>query len=545
MKILVDSVVVFPKALLKVREITEELTVSVRKQGARIPEYVRAYEEDDKYLYLPRDYGLQLIAKLGHTPKYRVAKGKPVEFPHHVTHTGAYAYQAQVVEDMLKVSELRNDFLVEAATGKGKTVMALSVAQKRGVATLVVVDQENLLTQWIDRCKTTLHLSDEQIGRVQGSTCLYEGKVVTIAMLQSLVQREYPEEMYSHFGTVIFDEVHGVGAPLFSTALRLFPAEVRFGVSATIERPDALQRILHWNLGNVEVSLTDTHDKSYLYYLEYGGVYSWYANISPKSGRILMEVSEDTNRNALIVEAIDWLYREGREVLIIGDRIEQLEALMAMAHYAGIPKAAMGLHTGMRSVWAYAKTATPTEVPYGYVEGTDYTPVGLEVSRKRVPKAVLEGVGKNATLVFATYHTFSKGVDVPRLTAGIDCTPRAKAKQTHGRILRVSEGKLVPIWVTLRDVNSYRLEYQFLQRLVDYVEDSAEVYKWRIGKGVRLADVTELKRQVRQRVAHLKKMEIVTLEDKSCMLQTPSTLTEQKSQHGRPTAKSTPYRKAR
>lgn len=524
MKAYVDSVVWLPtKGIHDLPALKDSLTVSYFQLGETEPVVVEAFIEDGHYIAVPRDHGLQLIAKYGFSRVDRTSRGEAVAFPREVEHTGDYAYQDAVVKRMLALADTHMDFMMDAMTGKGKTVMSLSVAQKRGRATLVIVDQENLMQQWIDQCKNVLGLPDSRIGRIQGDVCSYKGKAVVVAMVHSLVQREYEDAMYEYFGTVIFDEVHTIGAPTFSRSLMMFSAEFRFGVSATIRRDDSLQKLLHWNLGAVEVELRDKHAKSYLYYVTHDTVYSWYANISPKAGRMLLEVSEDTARNAMIAEIVLWSHQEGRQALIIGDRIEQLEALMAMCYYAGVPEEGMALYTGMRNVYAYAKDPTPKSRPVGYASGTRYSPVILTAKRKKIPKAALEKAKDSARQLFATFGMFSKGVDAPRLDFGIDTTPRSKATQTHGRILRVAKNKLVPIWVTIRDTESYRLEYQFLQRLNHYVEDSAEIYRWRIGKGVRLADVRALKRSVRRRIADLKEMNIITLDDKRNMLQTPTT----------------------
>ena len=542
MQIQVDSVAWFPKTAVALAELKHTLTVEYFKMGEKEALSVPAYEMQGKYILVPRDYGLHLIAKLGYTADINMSSGKKRTFPRDIQHVGDYAYQREVVDSILRLSRERHDFILEAATGKGKTVMALSAIQKLGRTALIVVDQENLMNQWIDQCKSLLGLDDSQIGVIQGDRCDYQGKHITIAMVHSLVQREYPEAMYPYFGVVVFDEVHGLGAPTFSTALRMFPASLRFGVSATVDRADALQRILHWNLGNVEIELTDKHDPSYVYYIESDTTYSWYANISPKSGRILAEVSEDGVRNDLVARAIAWMYEQGREVLVIGDRIEQLESLRAMAYFLGVEENDTALYSGMRNVWGYSKDPTPPRRPPGYATGTAYTPVLLSPKRKKIPRATLQVAKENAKVIFATYGMFSKGVDVPRLTGGIDCTPRAKAAQTHGRILRKQEGKLVPIWVTVRDVNSYRLEYQFLKRIEDYVADSAEIYKWQMDKGVRLVEEKALKRQLRQSVKELKEMNIITLDDGNYMLQTPPTQIKQSSLQGTRTGRTTHYR---
>ncbi len=530
MRIVVSDMVYLPKRLATALDAKSTFTVKYYQMGAEESKSVHAYHVlPDGSVAVPRKQGLQLIA--GSEIDDQRAEGFRVKYPRNLTHTGEWAYQDEFVKRIVSAAKTHGDFKVSAPTGRGKTVCSLSAIQKLGRTALIVVDQDNLMTQWVDAAKDKLGLQEDMVGVVQGKRCEYEGKAVVVAMVQSLVQKKYPEEFYRYFGVVCFDEAHTCGAPTFSKALGMFTARVRFGVSATLERRDALATLLDWHLGDHTVSLDNAHEKSYVYYLESTGVYSWYANVSPKTGRILEEVSSDAERNALLVEAINWLYESGRDTLVISDRIEQLEELMSLSYYRGIPAEEMGLYCGYRNVWAYEKDPTPPCRPLGYVRGTEYTPVKLTRLRKRIRKKDLESVKNSAKVLFATYGMFSKGVDVPRLSGGIDCTARSKAQQVHGRILRAVDGKLVPIWVTVRDVNSYRLEYQFLQRLDEYVSSSAEIYEWRINKGVRYKDVRALKKQVRQRVGELKDLRIEQCLNGTFMLQTPDLQKGQRGSH--------------
>lgn len=98
-------------------------------------------------------------------------------------------------------------FIIEAGTGVGKTVLSLVLAYRLGVTTVVVVDQENIMNQWIDRIREFLGLPDEMIGRIQGDTCRYKGCPITVAMVHSVCKDgRYPEAMYSYFGLAFFDE---------------------------------------------------------------------------------------------------------------------------------------------------------------------------------------------------------------------------------------------------------------------------------------------------------------------------------------------------
>jgi superfamily II DNA or RNA helicase len=519
----ISGLVYLRKSLFSRLSLADRLTITYRKMGDRTAYKVNAWVDRGAYVGVPRSFGLQLIAKLGIAADDRMSGGYIRKYPVEIAHTGQYAYQKNVVNQMLACCEDSNDFLMSAATGKGKSTMALSVIQKLGTTAIILVDQSNLMEQWVSRIRDELGLREDQIGIVRGPKCDYRKKHVVVAMVQTLVRKEFDPGFLDYFGVVVVDEVHTVGAPVFSQVMGMFSAAIRFGMSATVQRGDALQQLLHLNLGEVAVELKDKHDTSYVYYLESHTVYSWYANISPKTGRILSEISEDTERNVLIAEAVRWLYDSGRDVLVLSDRIEQLEALMVMVGGLGVPENDLGLYCGYRNVLAFEKDPTPPARPHGYVRGTEYTPVRLTYLKKKIAKAQKDKVLQSARVIFATYGMFAKGVDVPRLSGGIDCTPRAKAEQVHGRILRAREGKLVPIWVTIRDVNSYRTEFQFAARIRQYAASSAEVYQWKMEKGVKKKDVQALSREATQNSTRLKKLNVETRPDGSYMLVTKGT----------------------
>lgn len=498
---------------------------------------IRDYFKDGSDVFVPRQYGLDFARMYNKPLKDETSNGYVVQFPKHVS---LYPYQEPFVFDILtEFVDGSHDIMAEAATGKGKTVMSCEVAARLGVTTIVVVDQGFLRDQWIDAAQKFLGMDRSRIGIIQGSRCEYEGKDFVVAMVQTLYQKDLADEVYEHFGLVVFDEVHTVGAEQFSVVLGMFPARYRLGVSATPDRGDALQDVLEAHLGPVSVRLQQEHIQSIVRYVEYDRALSWYANVSPKTGRYVNEIAADTERNELIVRIIMELRESGRDVLAVSDRIEHLENLMAMAQYMGIDPNEMGLVSGYRTVWAYSKDATPPRRPYGWEKGTNYTPVCLQMLRKKIPKQVLKDTKQNKPILFATYGMFNKGVDVQRLGAGIDCTPRSKAKQVHGRILREMDGKLVPIWVTIRDKMSYKAEYQFLNRLSEYRESNAEVYQWNLEKGVRLKDGRNLAKQLRERIAKLKQCKILTGPDGNNTVITPSTGKQQKSAADKRTERST------
>lgn len=485
----------------------DSLTVETYDMGETEPRTVVAYTEDvTGHIGVPRQFGVAYCEEHGIAIDFTMSEGTPVAFS--VTAVPR-DYQVAFLDEMTELARTEHDFVAQAATGKGKTFMSLLVAARLGVTTLVVVDQDNLLTQWVQQAKEHLGLTDDDIGIVQGPRSDYSGKKLVIAMMQSLTRKRYPAEFYEWAGLVIFDECHVAGAETFSRALMMFSAVCRFGVSATPKRRDALQNLIEWNLGGVKARLVDKHRKSSVYYLESPTVYSWYANVSPKVGRIINEIAADDERNLLIARAIKWLYDKGRHILVLSDRIEHVEALRALCVMSGVAKERCGVYTGFYHRYLLAKDDKPARRPVGYVRGAEYCPVKLQLVRSRRNKKQLPQVLESAQVIFATYGMFSKGVDVPRLSAGIDCTPRSAAQQTHGRILRAREGKATPIWVTVRDVNCYRTEFQFAQRVDEYVKSSGEIYLWDIERGIKRQDAAALRREALRRSSELRAGRIV------------------------------------
>lgn len=523
-----------------VKDLKKALTVKVWTPGEDEPEIVHAWSNDRKgYIGVPRQYGLAKFFGKG----FKDETSAGYELSDNLQEIALRPKQGPWVSKIVKEAETSTDIVAMAHTGAGKTVMSLEVIRRLGNTALVVVDQEFLRDQWINNAVKFLGIDREQIGIVQGDKYEWFDKDIVVTMVQTLYNRQYDKEFYEYFGTVVVDEVHTAGAPQFSKALLQFPAQVRLGVSATPNRRDSLQKVLTYNLGEVKVELKSKHKKSIVRYVENESVYSWYANISPKTGRYIAEIVADGARNNLLAMAVKWLYNSGRDVLAVSDRIEHLENLMALCTYMGIPAEEMGIVSGYTNQWGYAKDPTPPRKPKGLEKGTEYTPVKLQLIKKRTPKVVLEANKESKRIVFATFGMFTKGVDVPRLSGGVDCTPRSQATQVHGRILRTDDGKLVPIWVTVRDVNSFRAEHQFCQRISEYEKSNAEIYRWVMGKGVQLKDSRELKADARANSEELKPIKIITTLDGNNMLQTRSTVSTPKSNRATATEKRTRRKK--
>jgi len=487
---------------------------------------VVAWYVDGEYLCVPRQYGMTLCNQLHLEYVDETSTGTVAHFPRI---PDPREYQVPQLDEITAEFETAYDFIFKAHTGWGKTVGALIVAARLGRTTVIIVDQENLRLQWVEALTTLFGFAEKDIGTIKGDKWSWKGKAVTVAMVQTLAQRGVDEELADYFGFAIVDEVHTCGAPTFSAVLLMWNATYRLGVSATPKRKDGLQRALDHNLDRIRVEASKKHNRSAVYLIRSETVYSFYGNVSKMTGRIFSEIAEDGPRNLLIAEAALWLYESGRDVLILSDRIEHLKELECLLYYFGVAEEEMGLYTGYDPVWKFAKDANPSGRPEGLErwrredrawEQAEYCAVSMQIVQKRVPKQRFEHIKKHSKIILATYGMFAKGVDVARLSGGVDATPRSAAEQVHGRILREVEGKPVPIWVTLMDTSSYRLMFTLANRIKEYLKSSGVLFEWHPDGSVEQCDVKSLKSEIYERVDDLKSMRIATNKDGLNMLVT-------------------------
>lgn len=530
-----------PVSLLNVAEVKKECTYRVRPMGADEDILIPGYEQTrDGFLHVPRQYGIGLCKRLQLDFADETAEGTEAEFPQW---PDLRDYQREPVQSIMTAFESFYDVVFRARTAFGKTISSLWIAAQFGVTTIVLVDQENLRDQWVETLTKFFGFSIDDIGIVQGKQHSFRGKAVTIAMVQTLRAADLPDDFWGYFGFAILDEIHALGAPSYLPIHLRLAATKRLCVSATPVRRDGMQRALVNHFGRVRVAADAEHARSAVYIMRHDETYSWYANISPKIGRMITEVSEDGARNLKCAEAIMHLYSTGRDVLVLSDRISQLYEVSDMLYYMGIDAADMGIYTGQTYAWKVVKDPTPIGRPEGLVNGkdTEYTPVRIEIVQKKTPKAVLKDILENAPITFATYQMFQKGVDAPRLSGGIDLTPRSQASQVVGRIKR-GKSTFLPIWVTVVDDTNYRNINSFASRLQQYHADKSDIYEWHDDGELTLCNYGELLGETYDQVKAKKGMRIQQTADGLNMLMTPQIVRAVNNKHA--IARAAPRRSA-
>ena len=140
----------------------------VRKWGGQyaVPELIRTWRLDDdergEWLSLPRggtgrvrraaqDLELELVWADERSEGLPELRGL---IPKHLVTLRGYQVE------MNAVARARQNALVEAPTGAGKTVAMIGLAAELNLPTLVIVWTDNLLEQWLARCEEDFKLLD-------------------------------------------------------------------------------------------------------------------------------------------------------------------------------------------------------------------------------------------------------------------------------------------------------------------------------------------------------------------------------------------------
>ena len=240
------------------------------------------------------------------------------------------------------VNILDRDFgFLQAPTGSGKTVMALSTISERRQPTLIIVHSKELLNQWIERIEQFLGIPQEEIGII-GNGKRQIGDKITVGIVNSV----YPiaKEIRVHIGHLVIDECHRCPSRTFIDAVTAFDCKFMLGLSATPYRRDGLTKLIGWHLGRkIEVRQADLTEADIILDVEViprETMFRSFYDASEEYTRVLSELTEDADRNQLIAaDVIREAANGGGICLVLTDRREHCNALAALISLCGVETA--------------------------------------------------------------------------------------------------------------------------------------------------------------------------------------------------------------
>jgi superfamily II DNA or RNA helicase len=306
----------------------------------RVPKVLTTWELGGGCLSLPRGGIDKVRAVLAQSlrVKRRMSFGDPElagKIPDH--RLQPRPYQSQILQACIDTGTA----LVRSPPGSGKTFVGYSIAAKLKLATLVVVPTERILQQWIRGVDKNFGMRPEDVGIIQGSTRVI--KPLTIGMQQTL--KNCSRDYLNVFGVVIGDESQRFAADTFFDVIDLFPAAYRIGMSADERRADKKEFLVYDVFGQVAVEIPRQTliDQGAIIDAEVRVVPTsfeapWYTGLKPQKradaevqSRLAVELSEDVERNRLVMHVLEWCARENEPTITLTWRREHCTTLNSMA----------------------------------------------------------------------------------------------------------------------------------------------------------------------------------------------------------------------
>lgn len=344
-------------------------------------------------------------------------------------------------EEAVLAAMERQNCLVRAATGSGKTSAAIALAVRCGLPTIVIVWSANLFDQWIERLSKELGIDKSDIGQIRGSKRIL--KPITMAMQQTLYANpELVQRIAPLFGCVMADEVQRFAAKTFNEVIDKFPARYRIGWSADETRKDKKEFLIYDVFGTVaaDISREKLVKRKLVHEVEVRVVPTefkadWYVaqqssdTESPDFNRLLEGMTKDPKRNLIATSIARTMMGLGHQVLMLTHRREHA-ALMVRTEMQNGTKAGL-LLGGPENVGEFNDTV----------------------------KAMRAGA-----MAFAagTYQAIGQGLDIPTVERGVAATPIASNRQffgqVQGRLCRIAPGKKDAVLYYLWDHHVFGIE---------------------------------------------------------------------------------------
>lgn len=331
--------------------------------------------------------------------------------------------------------------ICRAATGSGKTVLALALLVRYALPTLVLVPSVSLAEQWVRAAlKEVEGLLPEHVGVVGDGRD--EVRPLTVAVVHSLASDDCrrAKELARTFGLLLFDEVYGAAAKTRYEVVDASAARYRFAFGDDERRKDDLECLTYAAFGAVLDTTTRAEAEAcgaivpVRVRLVETGVEppGWWGELegsarAMRTGELIRHLEEDVDRAALVAALTVRAAREG-QVLVFGHHVDHVQRMHADA-LAADEGAVLSGHTAF------------------FLGGQK-----MKRDRRDATDRLLAGELRAA---FATYKALGKGVDLPSVTRALLATPihndRDGVNQALGRLCRGAEGKDAPEAVVLYD----------------------------------------------------------------------------------------------
>lgn len=346
-------------------------------------------------------------------------------------------------------------FVLGDFTVTHNTVLGINIASRLRKKTLIIVHKDFLLTQWIERIEQ--FMPGARVGRIQGPTVDIDDKDIVIAMLQSLSMKHYDINLFDSFGFTIIDEVHHMGAEVFSQALQKVITPYVLGLSATMNRKDGLTKVFKMFMG--DIVHTEKRDTSSA--VVNVRIYE-YKNNDPEFDEMKYDYRGNPLYSTMIKKLCDCDDRSEFLLDIVESNLNEYPELqmMVLAHNKSL----------LKYLYEGAMKRNIADGDIGYYLG------GMKAEKLKE--------SESKKLILGTYAMASEGLDIKSLSALVMATPKSDVIQTAGRILRTTDGrKLIVDVVDQHDIfQNQSAKRKTFYRKQKYIMNKVGVEEFRLAK---------------------------------------------------------------
>jgi superfamily II DNA or RNA helicase len=328
----------------------------------------------------------------------------------------------------------KKDFgVIVSPPGSGKTVIGLEIIAEKRQPALIIVHRKQLFDQWVERIQDFLKIPKKEIGQI-GNQKNKIGKLITVAMIQSLARIQDLKKIANSFGTIIVDECHHIPAKSFREVIVKFNTFYLYGLTATPKRKNNDQKLIFVYIGNILHQVNQCEDlkvkniqveiniKETELFAPFDYKIDKYETIS----RILVH---DTHRNLLILNDIEQNAERFKTILILSERKAHVDILNL-----------------------YLKDKYETITIYGD---------DSESARKSKIEQIKQGHFK---IVLSTGQYFGEGIDISNLECLFIVYPFAFEGKLVQYIGRIQRSEKPPVIFDYRDTKIDYFEKMFKQR---------------------------------------------------------------------------------
>lgn len=397
-----------------------KLLLSLRKPLYNTPKYIKSFDEDEKYLYLPRglkDKIFDFFNSFG--VKFTIKDERVFE---KITTKEVLFNLRPEQEEAIKEIKRKDYSICVAPPGFGKTLIGAKIFEERSCKTLIIVNKNMLLDQWISRFVEYFGYTKKDIGYLGKGQNKLNGSL-DIATMQSL---NNTPDIIKNYSFVIVDECHHIPALTFEQVVKSFSGKFILGLSATPNRKDELDPILYQQLGEIsyEYKKKKSHTNKLLV------VRTDFISNADNYSTIINELCLDEARNKQIIQAIK--NNLNRKILLLTDRIEHINILENML--------------------------VDENIEFVSIHGSQNKKEQVENMQKV----------KKSSLILATTSYFGEGIDFPHLNTILFATPISY----YGRLIqylgRIGRGNQECLAIDFLDSKNAMLNSSYKKRLEGY-----------------------------------------------------------------------------